>query len=78
MGVDVGKVRLTPAQREMLRRVRDKPWQCAYTLRTTVARLDKLLGNGFVESRSGAGSVWSPQTGIKWNITAAGLKELEG
>ena len=72
----MAQIKLTAAQRDMLRRVAEKPGESAYGLRTKTSRMEKLQEKGLVRAKSGPGSIWSPDTAITWTITKAGLAEI--
>ena len=72
MSVEELAAGLTKAQREAMPKL--KTWgSSSYSLRIPMNTLRALERKGIVTSVAGVGSMWSPQTAIKWKPSPTGL-----
>ena len=65
-------MKLTPRQRTHLEILKFGDWMSSYGAGLNMGTLASLERRGLVRAARGVGSIFSPQTAIKWKITDAG------
>lgn len=68
---------LSELQRRALEGLKDGQLHSSYDLRATLTTMRALEARGLVRSRHELGSIFSPQTNIKWRVTNDGLRALK-
>jgi len=65
--------KLTAKQSDLLLTLQGGQWHSAYDLGlSSCAQLERLQEKGYLESKAGLGSVFTPTTAIKWRLNYNG------